>query len=91
MKTGADSLENLIERVNEAYRLYNVDQLKRVHALLYVVYRSILENDGHNQYDMPHTDIRNHQNNGIAVEDSTVDGELVRRAKELVKAYRGPT
>jgi hypothetical protein len=71
-----------------AYWEYDIDQFTRVHALIYVVYRCILENDGHNQYDMPHTGIRKRQNNGTAVEDRTADGELVRHAKGVVSAYR---
>jgi hypothetical protein len=77
----------MIARITKAYRDYDVNQLTRVHALIYVVYRCILENDGHNQYDMPHTGIRNRQNNGTTVEDRTVDGEVLRRAKEFVKAH----
>jgi hypothetical protein len=77
----------MINRITKAFRDYDIDQLARVHALIYVVYRCILENDGHNQYDMPHTGIKVRQQNGKTVEDRTVDGELVRRARQLVKAH----
>ena len=43
--------------LTRAYREYDIDQLARVHALTYVVYREILQNMGSNQYDMPHTRI----------------------------------
>ena len=74
----------------QAYWEYDVNQLQRVHALIYVVYRCILVNEGHNQYDMPHTGIRSRQNNGMEVEDRTVDGDVVRRARQLVWAYVPP-
>ena len=52
-----------------------MDQLRRVHALTYVVYRQNLENMGSNQYDMPHTGIHNRQTGGQEVDDSTVTNE----------------
>jgi hypothetical protein len=90
LKSGTNTLDNMIKRVSKAYKDYDIGQLERVNALMYVVYRCILQNDGHNQYDMPHTGIRNRQNNGITVEDRTVDGDVVRAARRLVDAYRTP-
>ena len=87
LKDAANSLEDIIDRVTQAYTDYSTEQLSRVHALNYVVYRCILVNEGHNQYDMPHTGIRNRQSNGMTVEDCTVDGELVRQAKRMVDNY----
>ena len=58
LKGASKSLRDLVAAVKAAYQNYSVDQLRRVHALTYVVYRQILENLGSNQYDMPHTGIR---------------------------------
>lgn len=85
LKSDDRTVENMVTRVKKAYWDYDVDQLERVNALIYVVYRSILENEGGNQYDMPHTGIRNRQSNGNTVEDRTVDVEAVRRCKALLR------
>ena len=79
-KGASKSLEDLVSAVTRAYREYDVDQLARVHALTYVVYREIQENLGSNQYDMPHTGIRVRQTSN----DRTVGNDVVRAAREFV-------
>ncbi len=49
LKHDSKTLEDMIARIEEAYWSYDIDQLQRVNALIYVVYCSILENEGHNQ------------------------------------------
>ena len=71
--------------MTRAYREYDVDQLHRVHALTYVVYRKIRENLGSNQYDMSHTGIRVRQTSGQSLDDRTVSNDVVRDAKEFVR------
>ena len=44
LKGASKSLEDFVSAVTRAYHEYDVDQLARVHALTYVVYREILEN-----------------------------------------------
>ena len=75
----------MVSAVTRAYREYDLDQLARVHALIYVVYREILENVGSNQYDMPHTGIRARQTNGQSLDDRTVSTDVVRAAREFVR------
>ena len=77
LKDASKSLEDLVSAVTRAYREYDVDQLARVHALTYVVYREILENLGSNQYDMPLTGIRVRQTSGQSLDDRTTDGTVI--------------
>ncbi len=77
----------MIARIEEAYWSYDIDQIQRVNALIYVVYRSILENEGHNQYNMPHTGIRTRQSNDETVEDRTADLDVVRKARRALRDY----
>ena len=86
LKGTSKSLPDLVNAVTTAYGNYSVDQLQRVHALTYVVYRQILENLGSNQYDMPHTGIRTRRTGGQEVDDRTVTNDVVREAREF--AYR---
>ena len=75
----------MVSAVTRAYREYDVDQLARVHALTYVVYREILENLGSNQCDMPHTGIRVRQTSGHSSDDRTISNDVVRAAREFVR------
>ena len=85
LKGASKSLKDLVSAVTRAYREYDVDQLARVHALTYIVYRKILENLGSNQYDMPHTGIRVRQTSGQSLDDRTVSNDVVRAAREFVR------
>ena len=85
LKGESKSLQDLISAITRAYREYSVDQLARVHVLIYVVYREILENLGSNQYDMPHTGIRTRQTGGQNLDDHTVRNDVVRAAREFVR------
>ena len=67
----------MVSAVTRAYREYDVDQLARVHALTYVVYREILENLGSNQYDMPHTGIYVRQTSGESLDNRTVSNVVL--------------
>ena len=75
----------MVSAVTRAYRECDVDQLARVHALTYVVYREILENLGSHQYDKPHTGIRVRQTSGQSLDDRTVSTEVVRAAREFIR------
>ena len=88
IKSGDMDVVTMIKAVKKAYREYKTDPLRRVHALLYVVYREILINLGDNQYDMPHTGIRKRQRNGDDVYDFTVSMDIVNAAKEWVRRNR---
>ena len=47
------------------------------------VYREILKNRGGNQYDLPHSDIREKQENGEEICDLQVPVEVVDLAKRV--------
>ena len=61
--------------------IWETSKLERVHACLFTVYRQILENNGSNQYDMPHEGTRKRQRDGSNVRDLTVTRELVRAGR----------
>ena len=64
-----------------------MDQLTRVHAITYVVYREKLESLGFNQYDMPHTGIHVRPTSGQSLDDRTVSTDVVRAAREFVRRH----
>ena len=53
-------------------------------ACLFTVYCQILENNGSNQYDMPHEGSRKRQRDGSDVCDLTVTRGLVRSRRVVV-------
>jgi hypothetical protein len=58
----SEDKEKLFERVESAFASYPIDTLERIHALQHSVYRSILANEGGNQFYTPHSGVRNRQN-----------------------------
>jgi hypothetical protein len=92
-----ESVEKFINHVQRAFDDYPVDKLVRICALQLVAYREILKCFGDNQYDMPHTNIRNRQNanlkaNGDIFEDCAdlyVEIEHVREAIEYFNSISG--
>ena len=73
-----------MKAVKDAFYDYDEDQLLRIEALQMEVYRKILENEGGNDFPMPHSDIRKRQNNGLPVVDYSVPAALVRSAKDAL-------
>ena len=83
LKGASKSLRDLVTAVTAVYRNYSVDQLRLVHALIYVVYRQILENLACNQYDLPHTGIQTRQQGGVKLDDRNIPYDVVRAARTL--------
>jgi hypothetical protein len=54
-------VKEFVRLVKESFSSYSSSKLSRICALQYVAYREILNVDGGNQYDMPHTGIRTRQ------------------------------
>ena len=81
LRNGARTLEELIESVKKAYGDYEPAQLERAEALLHVAYREVLEKNGGNQYDVPHSGIRKRQNGGQVTIDRSVPRELLPESK----------
>lgn len=59
-----DSLAALLTHVEECYWDYPTDTLERVWQLLFNVYNCILEEEGGNDYLLPHTGVRKRQRAG---------------------------
>ena len=87
LKSQVKSLDQLHEKIEEAWEAYDSDTLERIWAHQFACYREILNNDGGNNYDAPHSGIRTRQNRGEEVVDLEVDQDLIRRASELVLEY----
>jgi len=81
LRANSESLTDMLESVQTAYVNYSTDQLQRVDAIQYEVYRKILEAGGSNQFDMPHSGIRKRQNEGAPVTDRHCRRKLVEDAK----------
>jgi hypothetical protein len=78
------SIPELIANVINTFNNYPSDALERCHALKFEVYRQILKCDGGNDYDIPHTQIRQRQYYGEDVVDLEVDEDDVNRAREWI-------
>ena len=97
IKHSVTSTEIFIAQVTQAFCEYPVDKLLRCCALQLVAYREILKDCGGNQYEIPHTGIRQRQKhnmmeiNGISglnkdCGDYEVSGEVVKKAVTFYEA-----
>lgn len=77
LREETNSMPDLIQAVRNAWANYSATDLIRVEALKYVVYREILKSEGGNQYDIPHSGIRQRERAGEEVIDRSVDPQLV--------------
>ena len=77
---GQPTREKLLESVNIAYRDYDTDILARIEGIQHEIYRRILSDDGGNQFDMPHSDVRKRQRAGSDPCDRDVPNELYHSA-----------
>ena len=77
-------LGKLRDCVLQAFDEYSSDRLERVDALQYEIYRQIIEDDGGNDFPMPHSGIRNRQRNGEVVADRSVPTELYQRMCDTI-------
>ena len=55
-----------------------MNQLRRVHALTFVVYLHTLENLGSNQYDMTLTGKRTRQIGGVELGNRNIPNDIIR-------------
>ena len=81
LRVNNPTMADLIKAVEDAYASYTSDDLIRVHALLHVVYRCILQSCGTNGYKMPRTGITRRQHRGEEVVDITVPAALYEKAR----------
>jgi len=84
-RTGCKSLEDMINAVTQAYTDYCNEQLERVHALTFEIFREILTNHGGNQYVLPNTGILQNQSRSENVVDDSISKELVDEIKLLIR------
>ena len=64
IKANNPGKENMINAVLQAYEEYDVATIERVEGLQHEVYRCILRDGGGNQFDMPHSGVRERQKMG---------------------------
>ena len=78
----------LMKFVHKAFQEYNTDTLERLEAIQMVIYRQILDVDGGNDYEIPHSGIRVRQKNGLDVANYRVPQELVEKALAAILRLR---
>jgi hypothetical protein len=81
LKANNKTTEKLLEAVIEAYDIYDTSVLERIEGIQHEIYRCILKDDGGNQFDMPHSGVRDRQKNGADPCDRTVSPKLVMSAR----------
>ena len=69
-------LWKLKSSVIKAFNKYEPERLERIEAILYEIYRQVMEHDGGNDFPMPHSDIRKRQKNGEDVVDRNISRDL---------------
>jgi hypothetical protein len=79
-----DGVPGIIEAVRHCWEAYEPEALSRVHALQHVIFRAVLENEGGNQYDVPHTRITWRQRHGENPLDRIVPLELYNKAQDAI-------
>ena len=89
LKAEEATLENLYEAVLEAWNEYDSVTLKRIWGHQFACYRSILEDQGGNWYEAPHTGARTRQSCGLHVVDLQMKRALITQAQLLVNDYFG--
>jgi hypothetical protein len=88
LKMASQSKEVLMDSVTQAYNDYPTETLVRIHALQFEIYRSVMMNQGGNQFYTPHSGIRARQNRGAEVADYSVPAGLVEQARATVLALQ---
>jgi hypothetical protein len=74
--------------VKKAFREYDKDTLERLEGIQMEIYRCILDDDGGNDYQIPHSGIRVRQKKGQDVADYSVPQELYQKAQATVSRLR---
>ena len=77
-------LAKLEEAVLQAFDNYPMDKLERIGALLYEIYRLVIEHDGGNDFPMPHSHIRERQAKGEDAADRSVPRVLLEHLEETI-------
>ena len=75
--------EELQSAVSQMYAEYDWKKIERVHAFQFAFYREILKNYGGNQYDLPHSGIRERQENGDEIRDFQGPVEILDLARRV--------
>ena len=86
LKASNTTREKLLESVKLAYKNYDPLILERIEGIQHEIYRRVLENDGGNQFDMPHSGVRKRQKLGHDPCDRDVPAALYQAAQA---AYMG--
>jgi hypothetical protein len=79
-----NGIPGIIEAVRHCWEEYEHGALSRVHALQHAIFRAVLENDGGNQYDIPHTRINWRQRHGENPLDRIVPPALFNKAQDAI-------
>ena len=73
VKNRARNIDELIVYVTNVYDEYDHQTLDHIWACLFEIYNMILRDNGGNRYKLPHSGIRNRQNNGPTSVNLTID------------------
>ena len=84
LKGAKCDLFKLRESVLKAFENYPVDKLERIGALLYEIYRRVIQHDGGNDFPMPHSHIRERQGKGEDAADRSVPRVLLEHLEETI-------
>ena len=88
MKGKSKDSKVLLACVKNAFKVYDKDVLERLEAIQMEIYRKILEDDGGNDYKIPHSGIRVRQKSGQDVANYVVTAALYEQAKATVLRLR---
>ena len=86
LKANGKTREKLLKAVVKAYDDYDSIKLERVEGLQHEIYRKILIDEGGNQFDMPHSGVRQRQKNNEDPCDRIVPEDVYNNAQA---AYMG--
>jgi hypothetical protein len=79
-----NGIPELIRAVRHCWEAYELEVLSRVYALQHVIFRAVLENEGRNHYDVPHTRIIWRQRHGENPLDRIVSLALYNKAQDAI-------
>jgi hypothetical protein len=87
LKAPGATLDTMMDGVEQAWEEYDVPTLEIIWAHQLECYRRILEQEGGNFYEAPHSNIGKRQRGGLQVLDYSVDRVLVANSRALVDDY----
>ena len=87
LREGCSTEEELVENVNDAWDNYDEETIKHCVYHMYAVYNAILENEGGNQYDPPHAQVREKLMNGEPLNSVTLTQDRIQELRDKLLEY----